>query len=220
MSVVRRFSLGRNALPGLIATAFLAVAVPVTAAGEYNPTLSVGDAAPAWSDLPGVDGRKHALADLKDKAVVVVVFSCNSCDASTAYEPRIAALVEQHCGPEGKGALVAINVNKIPEDSLAAMQRRHAEKPFTYPYLYDETQAVAKAYGATFTPEFFVLDAHRRIVYMGALDDASPPAEVKTKYVEEAIEAALSGGKPKVGETVARGCMVRYEKKRRERPAK
>ena len=74
---------------------------------------------------------------------------------------------------------------------------------------------VAKAYGATFTPEFFVLDRYRKVIYLGAFDDNTDPAQVKTKYVEDAVAAALAGKKPEVGETVARGCTVRYERVRR-----
>lgn len=189
------------------------------AAGEYNPVLKIGDPAPDWKDLPGTDGVKRSLADYAGKQAVVVVFTCCSCDASTDYEARIARFVAAHCGPEGKVALVAINCNRVPADSLDAMKQRAETQKFAYPFLLDESQAVGRAYGATFTPEFFVLDGKRQIAYMGAFDDKSLENEVKVRYVEDAIAAVLKGEKPAVAETVARGCLVRYARPKRERPA-
>src|SRR6266545_8155608 len=88
----------------------LALAAP-SSAGEFNKKLNVGDPAPIWKDLPGTDGKMHSLADLKDKDVVVVVFTCNSCPIALDYEDRIIAFTKKHCGPDRHVALVAINVN-------------------------------------------------------------------------------------------------------------
>lgn len=191
--------------------------VAALAAGEFNPVLSIGDEAPAWKDLPGVDGKRHSLADLKDEQVVVVVFTCNSCPYAVDYEDRLVAFAKRHGGKDSRVALVAINVNKVEADSLPKMKERAAEKGFTFPYLYDESQKIARDYGATYTPEFFVLDAKRKIVYMGAMDDDADPAEAEVNYVERAVAAALAGQRPEVEETVAIGCRVRYERKRRRR---
>jgi peroxiredoxin len=188
-------------------------------AGKYNAVLNVGDKAPAWSGLEGVDGKRHALDDLADKEVVVVVFTCNSCPVATDYEDRILALSKKYASPGGKVGLVAINVNQIAEDRLPAMKERAEAKGFDFPYLYDESQQIGRAYGAAFTPEFFVLDRQRKIVYMGGMDDNSNAAEVKTRYLEAAIEAALAGEKPAVTEAPAIGCRVRYARARRSRPA-
>ena len=181
-------------------------------AGEYNPVMNIGDAAPAWKDLPGVDGKKHSLADLKDKKTLVVVFTCNSCPYAVAYEDRILAFAKKHAD---RVAVVAINVNLIPDDSLEKMKERAREKQFTFPYLFDETQKVAKEYGATFTPEFFVLGTDRKIIYMGGMDDNSDASLVKNNYLEDAVAAALRGEKPKVQEAVALGCRIRYARERR-----
>jgi peroxiredoxin len=188
-----------------------------TSAGEYNPVLNIGDPAPAWADLPGVDGKKHSLADLKDKQVVIVIFTCNSCPVAEDYEDRIIALAQKHAGPQGKAAVVAINVNKIEEDSLPKMQERAKSKGFSFPYLFDESQKIAKDYGATYTPEFFVLNKDRKLVYMGGMDDDTNAAKVKVNYLEPAVQAALEGTKPAVTETVARGCLVRYARERRKK---
>jgi peroxiredoxin len=186
-------------------------------AGEYNVALNIGDAAPAWKELPGVDGKKHSLADLKDKPVVVVVFTCNSCPVATDYEDRIIAMAKKYGGADGHVAVVAINVNRIEADSLPKMKERAEAKGFPFPYLYDASQKIGKAYGATFTPEFFVLDKNRKVVYMGGMDDSSNAANVKNRYLEPAIEAALKGEKPAKTETVAIGCRVRYARERRQK---
>src|SRR6266478_123270 len=126
----------------------LATAAP---AGEYNEKLKIGDPAPAWTALPGADGKKHGLHDLKDKQVVVVVFTCNSCPVAAGYEDRIIAFAKKRAGTDAPVAVVAINVNTIEADRLDKMQERAKEKAFPYPYLYDETQKIAKEYGATYT---------------------------------------------------------------------
>jgi peroxiredoxin len=185
-------------------------------AGKYNEVLEIGDRAPAWTDLPGVDGRKHSLADLKDKEVVVVVFTCNSCPIATDYEDRIIDFANRHAGADSKVGVVAINVNTVPADLLPKMKERAQAKKFPYPYLYDETQKIARDYGAIFTPEFYVLDKQRRVVYMGGRDDSSNPDKVRKKYLEPAVAAALAGKRPETTETVAIGCRVRYVRTRRK----
>lgn len=184
--------------------------------GEYNQVLNYGDAAPAWSNLPGIDGKRHSLADLKDKQLIVVVFTCNSCPVAVDYEDRIVAFAKQHAGPTAPVAVVAINVNKIEADSLPHMKERAEEKGFPFPYLFDETQKIARDYGATYTPEFFVLNKDRKVVYMGGMDDNSNPAGVTANYLAPAVQAALRGEKPATVETVARGCTIRYERERRK----
>ncbi len=190
----------------MVAVAFASPAI----AGQFNEILNVGDEAPAWLELPGIDGKRHSLADLKDKQVVVVVFTCNSCAYATAYEDRLNAFTKKYAGPDAAVAVVAINVNRIPEDRLPKMQERAKEKGFNFTYLYDESQKIGKSFGATYTPEFFVLDKHRKIVYMGAMDDKNPPEEPKNLYLERAVESALKSEKPATAETLARGCKVRY----------
>ena len=188
-------------------------------AGQFNAVLNLGDPAPAWKDLPGVDGKRHSLADLQDRQLVVVVFTCNSCPIASDYEDRIIAFAKKYCGPGQKTALVAINVNTVEEDSLPHMKERATSKGFPYPYLFDQTQKIGKAYGATFTPEFFVLDKDRKIAYMGAFDDNVEPTKIKHTYLEPAVEAVLKGARPNPAESQAGGCMIRYERKRRRRPA-
>jgi peroxiredoxin len=189
-------------------------------ADDSNGVLNLGDPAPAWKDLPGVDGKKHSLADLKDKQVVVVVFTCNSCPIASDYEDRIIAFAKDAAGAEKPTAIVAINVNTVEEDRLPKMKERAESKNFPYPYLYDETQKIAKAYGAIYTPEFFVLDKERKIAYMGAFDDNIESSKVKRQYLKPAVEAILKGEKPDPAKTNAAGCLIRYERARRRKPVK
>ncbi len=185
-------------------------------AGEYNEVLSIGDPAPVWAELPGTDGKLHGLADLKDREVIVVVFTCVSCPTATDYEGRIQAIAERYAG-EGRVAIVPVCVNRVAEDRLDALTERVKAKKFAFHYLYDESQKIAKDFGAIFTPEFYVFDRDRKLVYMGAMDDKTDADKVERRYVEEAIAAALAGKKPEVTETIARGCRVRYARERRGR---
>ncbi len=187
-------------------------------ADDSNGVLNLGDPAPAWTDLPGVDGKKHSLADLKDKQAVVVVFTCNSCEIASDYEDRIIAFAKDLTAAHKPTAIVAINVNTVEEDRLPKMKERAESKNFPYPYLYDQTQKIAKAYGAIYTPEFFVLDKDRKIAYMGAFDDNIESTKVKRQYLKPAVEAILKGEKPTPAKTNAAGCMIRYERARRRKP--
>lgn len=201
---------------GTVALGLLFALAGFSAGGKYNEVLSIGDAAPAWTDLPGTDDQRHALAELNGKPVVVVVFTCNSCPCAVDYEDRLLAFCKKYAGADSKVSVVAINVNTIEADKLPAMKKRAELKKFPFIYLYDETQKIAKAYGATYTPEFFVLDAKRKIAYMGAMDDKDPPASAKKVYLEDAVDALLAGKKPEVSETNGRGCQIRYNDKRRK----
>jgi peroxiredoxin len=199
--------MGRRFMVGL---AFL-LSGTVGLSGEFNKVLSVGDAAPAFEGLDGTDGFKHGLTDFKDQSAVVVIFTCNSCPVANLYEERIAALAKKYAdGPGAKVAVVAINPNTIPDDRMDKMIERAKKKKYNYLYLSDPTQKTAKAYGAMYTPEFFVLDRDRKIAYMGSLDDTSKAEDVKEQFVAAALDAILAGKKPEKGETLARGCKVRY----------
>ena len=187
----------------------------IVAAGTYNKTLSIGDAAPAWKDLEGTDGKKHSLADFADKEVVVICFTCNTCPYAVDYEDRLIALSKKFAAEGNRCALIAINANKVKDDLLPAMQERAQAKGFNFPYLHDETQKVARDYGATRTPEFVVLNKDRKVVYLGAMDDSADAKGMNKRYVEDAIAAALAGRAPATAETSAIGCLVRYVKERK-----
>jgi len=201
-------------LRSFLALGCLAISAPFSLAGEFNKVLAIGDKAPSWEGLDGTDGKKHSLADLKGKDVVVVIFTCNSCPSAAAYESRIIPFAAKHAGPDAKVAVVAINVNLLKEDSLPEMTKRAEKKKYPYPYLFDPSQEIAKKFGAKYTPEFFVLDKARKVVYMGAMDDKDPPAEAGANFLEAAVLAALAGKTPEKKETLGRGCMIRFSTKK------
>jgi peroxiredoxin len=183
-------------------------------AGTYNPDRNVGDVVPAWTDLPGADGRTHSWSDVADRDAVVVVFTCNSCPYAVDYEGRLKDFATRHAGPQSRVAVVAINSNRIPADALPAMKVRAEEKGFRFPYVFDESQSVARSFGAVRTPEWFVLDRQRRIVFMGAMDDSPKPADVRRRYVDDAVAAVLAGKTPEVVETPPVGCQIRFDRRR------
>jgi peroxiredoxin len=178
--------------------------------------VKVGDKAPTFS-LKNVDGQIVSLSDYKEAKGLIVIFTCNHCPYAKLYEERIIAL-HKKLAPKGF-PVVAINPNApeiVPEDSYENMQKRAKEKGYPFPYLFDETQEVAKAYGATKTPHVFLLKREGEdfvVAYIGAIDDSpNDPKKVQRRYVEEAVEAILSGKPVPTSETKAIGCSVKYRK--------
>lgn len=182
---------------------------------DLHPALKIGDAVPDWKELPGTDDKKHSLADLHENRVVVVVFTCNSCPYSVDYEDRIIELQKKYADHKEGVVVVAINSGRKPSESLDKMKERAENKEFPFAYLVDETQQVAEAHGAASTPEFFVMNKDRQVVYKGALDDKTDATQVQVKYVELAIEAALKGELPETREVPARGCAIRFQRARK-----
>lgn len=178
-------------------------------AGRFNRVVNIGDKAPNWENLIGIDDQKHSLDDYNDAKLLVVIFTCNHCPVATAYEDRIVEFAKDY---KDKGVqVVAINVNNIEADRLPKMKERAEEKGFDFPYLYDSSQKTGRAYGATVTPHVFVLDQNRKIAYMGAVDDENHPARVKRRYLRDAVDALLQGSQPEVKESLQRGCTILYE---------
>jgi peroxiredoxin len=181
----------------------------VTTAGKFNRKLSAGDPAPAWSDLVGIDGKPHALADY-DSKLLVVIFTCNQCPVATGYQTRIKQIAGAFA--DRGVSFVAINANLGKGETLEKMAQRAEKAELRFDYLKDESQAVAESYGVRTTPSFFVMDADRKVVYLGALDDSARSAEsVEHHYLRDAIEAALENRRPDVTETRSTGCVVTYE---------
>ena len=172
----------------------------------------VGDKATDFK-LKNVDGKTVSLADDKAAKGYIVVFTCNTCPYAKAYENRIVELNKKYA-PQGF-PVVAINPNDpsvSPGDSYAAMQT----KKYNFPYLHDETQQVAKAYGATRTPHLYVLKRQGNdfvVSYIGAIDDNSEDASlVKTKYVENAMAEIMAGKPATTNTTKAIGCTIKWKK--------
>lgn len=189
--------------------AVAAFSMGCTDAGEGG--VKIGDDAPAWKDLPGIDGKTHSFEDLADAKVVVVAFTCNHCPVAVAYEDRFIEFAKAY---KAKGVeFVAINVNNLEEDKLPAMKVRAEEKGFPFLYLYDASQKIGRDYGAQATPHLFVLDPNRKVVYKGQFDDKQAASKVSQRYVPDAVEAVLAGKKPPVAETPASGCSIKWDDK-------
>jgi peroxiredoxin len=195
-----------------LSLAALALIVSPAFAGKFNKVVSVGEKAPTFSGIPATENGQAAsltLSDIKEP-VVVLVFMNKECPYVVAVEDRLNDLADDY---KGKGVkLVGISVTN--NDSLEKIKGYlEKNKKANYAYGCDESQDIGKAYGATNTPQFFVLDKDRVIRYTGALDDAPlKEAEAKKHYVRDAVDAVLKGEKPPVEETRAVGCGVRYKK--------
>ncbi|MDA7980445.1 MAG: thioredoxin family protein [Pirellulales bacterium] len=190
----------------VVAIAFLASPAE---AQRFNAQLSIGDACPAWENLPGTDGKNHSLKDLEKATAVVVVFTCNQCPVAVAYEDRFMAFAKEYAEKGVK--FVAINVNTSDSEKLPAMKERAAEKGFSFPYLYDESQAIARNYGAQVTPHLYLLDGQRKLAYVGAFDDNQDKSRVKENYLKDAVEAVLAGKPVENAETRPKGCGIGYK---------
>ncbi len=187
----------------------LATLAAILAARGYAADLKIGDAAPNFRNIGGTDNNRHSLSDYKHAKLIVLVFTCNHCPVAQAYEKRLISLQRKY---DAKGVqFVAVNVNNLPEDGLDAMKIRAEQKSFNFPYLYDATQKIGHDYGALVTPHVFLLDRHRKIAYIGAVDDNMQADKVKKSYLRDALEAQLAGKKPPQETTKAFGCGIRYE---------
>ena len=174
-------------------------------------TLEIGASAPDF-DLPGVDGRNYSLQDFADAKLLVIAFSCNHCPYVVGSEERMTKFHREYAG---RGvAFVAINSNESethPTDGFEHMVERARERGFEFPYLRDETQQVALAYGALRTPHFYVFDSRRTLRYTGRMDDnpRTPGAET-THELQDAVESLLLDTSPPVPVTNPIGCNVKW----------
>ena len=173
--------------------------------------LKIGSPAPDFR-LKGVDGQVTTLASFADAKILAVMFTCNHCPYVQAYEPRLIAVGRDYASQGVR--LVAINANatkNYPEDSFDKMVVRARELKFNFPYLRDETQEVAAAYGAACTPEIFLFDDQRILRYHGGIDDNyKDPKQVTSPYLRKAINALLAGRDPDPSLTHAIGCSIKW----------
>lgn len=172
----------------------------------------IGDVATDFS-LPNVDGDMVSLSDFKDAKGFIVIFTCNTCPYSVAYEDRIIALDKKY---KSRGyPVIAINPNDpaaIEGDELADMKVRAVEKGFTFPYLQDVGQQVYPQYGATKTPHVFVLqkeDEKNIVRYIGAIDSSRDPKNVTKRFVEQSVNDLLAGKTLSITRTKAIGCSIK-----------
>ena len=177
----------------------------------HTPPGAMGTAAADFS-LPGVDGNNHALADYADAPVLVIMFICNHCPYVQSVEQRLIDLSKQ-LAPQGV-RFVGINSNdaiSYPDDDFDHMKQRAQERGYPFDYLVDESQEVARAYGAVCTPDFFVFDAERKLRYRGRLDDSPRnAAAVRKQEMKEAIEALLAGRAVSEPQNASMGCSLKW----------
>jgi peroxiredoxin len=193
------------ALPvSLVLAASVAVAGGPLAIGSSMPSADV--------KMKNVDGTEMTLAQVKKPAGTLVVFTCNHCPFAKAWEARIVELGNTY---EAKGiGVVAVNANDpkvAAEDDFDGMQRRAKERGMQFPYVVDATSNVARAFGATRTPEAFLFDKDGKLVYHGTIDDnGEEPSKVEKTYLKDALDAVASGNEVAVKETKSIGCGIKF----------
>ncbi|MGB8330871.1 MAG: thioredoxin family protein [Polyangiales bacterium] len=178
----------------------------------HSKGMPVGTPAPPFS-LPGVDGKTWSLGSFAEAELLVVVFTCNHCPYAIASEDRLIETQEHY---RGRGVqLVAINPNdaeKYPDDSFESMKKRAADKRFNFPYLRDESQAVARAYDAVCTPDIFVFDRERKLIYNGRIDDNwQRPEQVTRQDLRLVLDAALKGRSVDFEPVPSMGCSIKWK---------
>nr|CRH04685.1 conserved protein of unknown function [Include AhpC/TSA family domain] [Candidatus Magnetococcus massalia] len=178
----------------------------------HTPPGELGAAA-ADFELTGTDGHVHRLSDYAEAPVLVVMFICNHCPYVLAVEDRLILLADSLAGHNIK--VIGINSNdatNYPEDSFAKMCERAESKGYTFDYLYDEDQSVARAYGAVCTPDFFIYDAERKLRYRGRLDDAPRnPSQVTREELKSAAVAIEQGNPVAEPQNASMGCSIKWK---------
>lgn len=174
--------------------------------------LQIGDKAIPFT-LPGIDDQDHALADYGDKQAVVLVFTCNHCPYVLAWEERLFALQDEFA--QQGAQFIGIGSNdavKYPQDDFEHMKAHAAERGMNFPYLRDESQAVAQAYGAERTPEVFLFNGDGVLQYHGTVDDNHErPEDVTAAYLRDALAAVVQGETPPIAQTEPKGCTIKWK---------
>ena len=203
----------RSPIARLAALAGLALALT---SGPAHAQLAIGDAVPMTDvKMAGVDGKSVTLAGVAGKKGTLVVFTCNHCPWAKMWQTRVTE-IGNAAGKAGIG-MVAINANDpadYPEDDMNGMKQRAKELKIKFPYVIDATSDVARAFGATRTPEAFLFDAEGKLVYHGTIDDSpKDAAAVKDAFLKDAVNAVSTGKTVTTAETKAMGCSIKFRAK-------
>ena len=176
-------------------------------------TLQIGAQAPEFN-LPATDGENYSLASFADAKILIVAFSCNHCPYVIGVEDRMNALYDDYVAADKGVAMVVINSNDTevhPNDDFDGMVQRAGEKGFKFPYIRDESQQVAIAYGALRTPHFYVFDSERKLRYTGRMDDnPRNPGQETTHELRDALDALLENREVPLPVTNPLGCNVKW----------
>ena len=193
----------------------LAVLAAWLAMTGYAFGLNIGDKAPSTTvKMKSVDGSEVSIAGVVGQQGTLVIFSCNHCPFVKAWQGRIAS-IGNAAKAKGIGVII-VNPNDptdYPEDSYAEMQKRAKQLGFTSPYVVDATSDVARAFGATRTPEAFLFDKNGKLVYHGAIDDSREADQVTKHFLQDAIDATVTGKAVPVAETKFVGCTIKFRTK-------
>lgn len=194
-------------------SAAAALATAVHAGGPLALGTALAGVRESAVKMRSVDGRELSIADVEGPAGTLVFFTCNHCPYVKAWEERTVALGNAYAA-KGVG-VVAINANDpgVAGDTYEAMQERARERGLAYPYVVDATSDVARAFGASRTPEFFLFDKDGKLVYHGALDDnAEKPGDVKAAWLADALASVVAGKPVPLAETKSIGCSIKFRK--------
>ncbi len=190
---------------------FVALAISGTLsldADAKRVKLKVGDAAPAWKEVTATDDKSYSLKSFEKAPAIVVLFMSTECPVAKSYEARLKQMV----GKFEKPGVVFVAFNSNRGEDLPAMKKYAKANKSAYHYLRDESQKIAKSFGALRTPEVFLLGKDRKIAYMGGIDDDyRMSGKAKNKYLETAITEVLAGKKLTKTTTRAVGCTIRWK---------
>ena len=197
------------------AIAIVSGAAAAVSAGESTGGIAIGTKVPAAvakTKMKNVDGKMLSITDVTGKAGTLVIFTCNHCPFAKAWEQRIVELANSYSG-KGVGVML-VNANDPTthaEDGFEEMQARAKSRGMKVPYVVDDTSGVARAFGASVTPEVFLFDKTGKLAYHGAVDDnRNDPDKVKARYLKDALDAVIAGKAPAMPETKGLGCGIKF----------
>jgi peroxiredoxin len=177
-------------------------------------SLALEDKVPHFA-LYGVDGREHTLESYQAASLLVLIQSCNHCPYVQGWEGRIKATQRDYASLGVR--IVAFNSNdptRSPDDSFDEMTARAERENFNFDYLHDADQSLARSLGAERTPEVFLFNGDRKLVYHGAIDDSRDETAVQQHYLRDALDAVLVGATPPVTDTAPLGCTIKWRDQR------
>jgi len=179
----------------------------------HSEKIPLGSAAVEFN-LPSADGKVYSLGDFQSSKLLLVMFICNHCPYVQAVEDRFIQLQRDYAAKGlGMAGICSNDPTDYPDDLPKNLLKRWKEKDYRFPYLIDESQEVAKSYGAVCTPEFYLFDSDRNLAYHGQLDDNwKDPSKVTHHTLREVIEKLLAGGKAPESQTPSMGCSIKWKK--------
>ncbi len=173
--------------------------------------LKIGSDIPSFK-LQSVDGKEYDLNSFKDKKGLIIIFSCNHCPYVQAYEDRIIKIAKDYKDTIGVAAINSNDDSQYPDDSFEEMKKRASTNNFNFPYLRDEDQSVAISFDASHTPEIFLFNDERKLIYHGKIDDNWKELEkVQSNYLRDALDELLEGKDISVPETFSIGCTIKWK---------